>query len=45
VLPADGNGTGTAVALGAAGVFGAAVLYRFRRRLARLADGAAPSGA
>jgi hypothetical protein len=41
VLPADGNGTGTAVALGAAGLVGAAVLYRFRRKLARLADGAA----
>ncbi len=41
VLPADGNGTGTAVALGAAGVFGAAVLVRFRRRIARL--GTAPS--
>ena len=35
-LPADGNGTGTAVALGAAGVVGAAVLVRFRRRIARL---------
>ena len=34
-LPADGNGTGTAVALGAAGAVGAAVLYRFRRRLNR----------
>jgi hypothetical protein len=40
VLPADGNGTGTAVALGAAGLVGAAVLYRFRRELARLAEGA-----
>ncbi|MGY1774107.1 hypothetical protein [Blastococcus sp. SYSU D00813] len=39
VLPADGNGTGTAVALGAAGVVGATVLYRFRRRLARTAAG------
>jgi hypothetical protein len=38
-LPADGNGTGTAVALGAAGVVGAAMLYRFRRRLNRLSDG------
>jgi len=35
-LPGDGNGTGTAVALGAAGVVGAAMLYRFRRRLSRL---------
>ncbi|RBY84249.1 hypothetical protein [Blastococcus sp. TF02A-26] len=41
-LPADGNGTGTAVALGAAGVVGAAMLYRFRRRLARL-TGTSPS--
>ncbi|SEP30427.1 hypothetical protein [Trujillonella endophytica] len=38
VLPADGNGTGTAVALGAAGVVGAAVLVRHKRRLNRLAD-------
>ena len=38
VLPADGNGTGTAVALGAAGAVGAVMLYRFRRRLARTAD-------
>ena len=38
VLPADGNGTGTAVALGAAGAVGAAVLYRFRRKLARMAE-------
>ena len=37
-LPADGNGTGTAVGLGAAGVAGAAMLYRFRRRLDRLSD-------
>jgi hypothetical protein len=36
-LPADGNGTGTAVALGAAGVVGAAMIFRFRRRLARMA--------
>ncbi|MGY1705853.1 hypothetical protein ACI79C_14905 [Geodermatophilus sp. SYSU D00697] len=35
-MPADGNGTGTAVAFGAAGV--AAALYRFRRRSARLAE-------
>lgn len=42
-LPADGNGTGAAVALGAAGVVGAAVLYRFRRRLARLSDRPAPT--
>jgi hypothetical protein len=41
-LPADGNGTGTAVGLGAAGVVGAAMLYRFRRRMARL-SGDAPS--
>jgi hypothetical protein len=38
-LPADGNGTGTAVALGAAGVVGAAVCYRFRRRMTRLSGG------
>jgi hypothetical protein len=42
-LPADGNGTGTVVALGAAGLFGAAVLYRSRRRIAHAADGAAPT--
>lgn len=45
VLPADGNGTGTAVALGAAGVVGAAVLYRFRRKLARLEAGPPAAGA
>jgi hypothetical protein len=45
VLPADGNGTGTAVALGGAGVIGAAMLYRFRRRLARLSDAPAPADA
>lgn len=44
-LPADGNGTGTAVALGAAGVVGAAVLYRFRRRLSRLEAGPPAAGA
>ena len=41
-LPADGNGTGTAVALGAAGVVGAVVLVRYRRRLNRLSDRPAP---
>lgn len=45
VLPADGNGTGTAVALGAAGVVGAAVVYRFRRRIARMADGTTAAAA
>ena len=44
-LPADGNGTGTAVALGAAGVIGAGVLYRFRRRVAALGDGRTSAGA
>ncbi|MGY1739305.1 MULTISPECIES: hypothetical protein [unclassified Blastococcus] len=44
-LPADGNGTGTAVALGAAGLVGAAVLYRFRRKAARLAEGTPTAGA
>ena len=43
VLPADGNGTGTAVALGVAGVVGAGVLYRFRRKLARLSDTPTPA--
>jgi hypothetical protein len=43
-LPAEGNGMGTVVALGAAGAFGAAVLYRSRRRPARPADDASPSG-
>ena len=36
VLPADGNGVGTAVAVGGAGAVGAFVLIRFRRRLDRL---------
>jgi hypothetical protein len=31
-LPADGNGTGTAIGLGAAGLVGAFVLLRMRRR-------------
>jgi hypothetical protein len=44
-LPADGNGMGTVMALGAAGVFGAAVLYRSRRRLARLAGATASTDA
>jgi hypothetical protein len=44
-LPADGNGTGTAVALGAAGLVGAAALYRFRRRLARLGGSEASADA
>ncbi len=44
-LPADGNGTGTAVALGAAGVVGAAVLYRFRRRMNRMSGGPASADA
>ena len=44
VLPADGNGIGTAVAVGGAGVVGAFVLVRFRRRLARLADQPASAG-
>ena len=38
VLPADGNGIGTAVALGVAGAVGAVVLLRVRRRLDRTAD-------
>jgi hypothetical protein len=38
VLPADGNGIGTAVAVGGAGAVGAFVLIRFRRRLDRLAN-------
>jgi hypothetical protein len=38
VLPADGNGIGTAVAVGGAGAVGAFVLVRFRRRLDRLAN-------
>ena len=38
VLPADGNGIGTAVAVGGAGVAGAVMLVRFRRRLERLSD-------
>jgi hypothetical protein len=38
VLPADGNGIGTAVAVGGAGAVGAFVLVRFRRRLDRLSD-------
>jgi hypothetical protein len=37
-LPADGNGIGTAVAVGGAGAVGAVVLIRFRRRLDRLSD-------
>lgn len=37
VLPADGNGIGTAVAVGGAGVVGAVMLVRFRRRLERTA--------
>lgn len=36
VLPADGNGIGTAVAVGGAGVVGAFMLVRFRRRLDHL---------
>jgi hypothetical protein len=43
VLPADGNGIGTAVAVGGAGVVGAFVLVRFRRRLDRLASQPAPA--
>jgi hypothetical protein len=43
VLPADGNGIGTAVAVGGAGVVGAFVLIRFRRRLDRLANQPAPA--
>ena len=35
-LPADGNGIGTAVAVGVAGVLGAFVVVRFRRRIDRL---------
>ncbi|MBN1095029.1 hypothetical protein JKP76_02590 [Blastococcus sp. TML/C7B] len=38
VLPADGNGLGTTMALGGAGVVGAFMLYRSRRRLANLPD-------
>ncbi|MGY1689259.1 hypothetical protein [Geodermatophilus sp. SYSU D01105] len=38
-LPADGNGTGTVVALGAAGAVGALALFRSRRRPARLTEG------
>ena len=38
VLPADGNGIGTAVAVGGAGAVGAFVLIRFRRRLDRLSN-------
>ena len=38
VLPADGNGIGTAVAVGGSGVVGAFMLVRFRRRLDRLSD-------
>lgn len=38
-LPADGNGTGTAVGLGAAGLLGAAMLYRVRRRMTRPSAG------
>ena len=39
-LPADGNGTGAAVALGVAGVVGAAVVHRARRRaIAATANG------
>jgi hypothetical protein len=38
VLPADGNGIGTAVAVGGAGAVGAVVLVRFRRRLDRLSN-------
>ncbi len=41
VLPADGNGIGTAVAVGGAGAVGAVVLVRFRRRLDRLSNQAA----
>ena len=36
VLPADGNGIGTAVAVGGADVVGAVMLLRFRRRLDRI---------
>jgi LPXTG-motif cell wall-anchored protein len=36
-LPASGNGTGIAVALGAGGVVGAVFLRRFRKRAARCA--------
>lgn len=44
-LPADGNGTGTAVGLSAAGLAGAFLMLRHRRRLARAAaaDGASTS--
>jgi len=38
VLPADGNGIGTAVAVGGAGVVGAVMLVRFRRRLERMSE-------
>jgi hypothetical protein len=38
VLPADGNGIGTALAVGVAGAVGAVVLVRVRRRLDRTAD-------
>jgi hypothetical protein len=38
VLPADGNGMGTTIALVGAGAVGAVMLVRSRRRLARLAD-------
>jgi hypothetical protein len=41
VLPADGNGMGTVMVLGAAGLIGAAVLVRSRRRTA-LSDGPVP---
>ncbi|MGY1813020.1 hypothetical protein [Blastococcus sp. SYSU D00820] len=34
-MPAEGNGAGTAIGLSAAGLAGAVVLVRFRRRLAR----------
>jgi hypothetical protein len=47
-MPAEGNGTGVVVALGAGGLFGALLLRRFRRRIAAAAAAAAapgPSGA
>lgn len=38
VLPADGNGLGTAIALGGAGAVGGFMLWRARRRLEGVAD-------
>jgi hypothetical protein len=44
-LPADGNGLGTVMALGGAGVVGAALIYGSRRRIKRATAAAVPTDA